>query len=146
MARNYHQGKYTPKNPEKYLGDPNNIMMRSSWERKFANWADTNPSVLKWGSEELIIPYKSPIDGRMHRYFPDFVIIVKNKAGEIKKYMVEIKPEYQTAPPKLSRNKQRFLEESMTYAVNQAKWEAADHACKRNGLEFLVLTEKHLKV
>jgi hypothetical protein len=144
MAK-YHQGRYTPKNPEKYVGDVNNIVFRSSWEKKFLLWADSNPSVLKYGSEEFVVKYMSPVDMREHRYFVDFVIMVKTRSGEIKKYAVEIKPEAQTLPP-VTKNKKRLLTETMTYAVNQAKWAAADKVCRKIGMEFIVLTEKHLKV
>jgi hypothetical protein len=110
------------------------------------SWADQNPGVIKWNSEELVVPYMSPVDGLQHRYFVDFMIMVKTRQGEIKKYAVEIKPEAQTVPPKPNRNKVRYLNESATYAINQAKWEAASRFCNKMGVEFVVLTEKHLKV
>lgn len=110
------------------------------------NWCDQNAAVLKYGSEELVIPYQSPVDGKMHRYFVDFVIMVQTRGGEIKKYGIEIKPEYQTIPPKQTRNKKRLLTETMAYQVNQAKWRSADAFCRRHGMEFIVLTEKHLRV
>lgn len=138
--------KWHPKNPQKYIGNVDNIVSRSSWETKFLNWCDNNPGVLKYNSEEMIIGYISPKDNKPHRYFVDFVIMVQTRSGEIKKYAVEIKPEAQTIPPKPKRNKKRLLEEQITYAVNQAKWEAADKFCKKIGIEFIVLTEKHLKV
>ena len=75
----YYQGKYRPKNPIKYKGDPTNIVFRSSWELKAMKYFDLNENVLKWQSEELAVPYKSPIDGRWHRYFPDFLIEVRTK-------------------------------------------------------------------
>lgn len=109
-------------------------------------WADLNPNVLKWNSEEMVVGYISPVDNRQHRYFVDFIVMVKTKTGDIRKYAVEIKPEIQTLPPKQKRNKKRLLEESMTYAVNQAKWAAAHQFCQKRGIEFIVLTEKHLKV
>lgn len=146
MAGHPKPRRWFPKNPEKYVGDVNNIISRSQWETKFMNWCDNNPAVLKYGSEELVVNYQSPIDGRMHRYFVDFIILVKTRQGELKRYAVEIKPEAQTLPPKPQRNKKRMLEESMTYQVNQAKWKAADAFCNRKGMEFIVLTEKHLKV
>ena len=144
MARKYHQGIFKPKHPEKYVGDVTNIVYRSSWELKFLNWCDTNPSVLKYASEELIIPYFSPVDQKQHRYFVDFVIMVRTRTGEIKKYAVEIKPESQTVPPKQRKQTRKYLTEMSTYMVNQAKWKAADEFCKSKGMEFLVLTEKHL--
>ena len=144
MARKYIQGYFKPKQPEKYVGDVNNIFYRSSWELKFLNWCDTNPSVLKYANEELVIPYLSPVDNRPHRYFVDFVILVKNRSGELKKYAVEIKPEVQTEPPKASRKTKRYLTELATYAVNTAKWKSADAYCKKNDMEFMIITEKHL--
>lgn len=145
MAK-YKQGKYKLKNPDKYIGDRENVVYRSSWEQKFMIWADKNPNVINWNSEETIFPYISPIDGKQHRYFLDFMILVRTRSGELKKYAVEVKPEAQTVPPKQTRNKKRYITECMTYAVNQAKWEAADNICKQNGITFIVLTEKHLKV
>jgi hypothetical protein len=138
--------KWFPKNTQKYIGNVNNIISRSSWETKFLNWCDTTPGVVKYNSEELVVPYMSPVDGLQHRYFVDFMIMVKTRQGEIKKYAVEIKPEAQTVPPKPNRNKVRYLNESATYAINQAKWEAASRFCNKMGVEFIVLTEKHLKV
>lgn len=144
MARHYIQGYFKPKRPEKYVGDVNNIYYRSSWELKFLNWCDSNPSVLKYNNEELVIPYISPVDKRPHRYFVDFVIMVKTRTNEIKKYAVEIKPEHQTEPPKSSRKTKKFLTEMATYAVNIEKWKSADNYCKKHNMEFIVLTEKHL--
>lgn len=141
----YKQGVFKPTHPEKYVGDVGKIIFRQQWELKMLKWADMNPSVLKYASEELVIPYISPVDSKQHRYFVDFLIMVKNRSGEIKKYAVEVKPEAQTMPPK-TRNKKRLITETMTYAVNQAKWKAADEFCKSKGIDFIVLTEKHLKV
>jgi hypothetical protein len=145
MARKYHQGTFTPKNPRKYVGKVGDIYYRSSWELKFMKWADANPSVEYWNSEEIVIPYMSPVDNRMHRYFTDFAIQVIKKDGTKKKYIVEIKPEAQTLPPKKGkRSTDKYINELSTYAVNKSKWSAADNFCKKNGLEFIVLTEKHL--
>lgn len=109
------------------------------------NWCDSNPSVLKWNNEELIVPYVSPVDMKPHRYFVDFVIMVKTRKDEVKKYAVEVKPSIQCEPPKQrSKNTKKYLTEMATYAVNQAKWKAADAFCSSKGLEFVVLTEKHL--
>lgn len=145
MAR-FHQGKYRPKNPEKYVGKLDEITYRQQWEKKFMHWADTNPSVIKWNSEEAVINYISPLDQRPHRYFVDFVVMIRNRSGEIKKYAVEIKPEQQCLPPKSSRNKKRMITETETYLVNQAKWKAAQQFFSRAGIEFMVLTEKHLGI
>lgn len=138
--------KYSVKNPEKYVGDVNAVIVRSSWERKFAIWADLTPSVLNWASEETVVPYISPVDNRPHRYFVDFMIKVRARDGSIKTYAIEIKPFGQTIPPSGKRNTKRLLEEHATYAVNRAKWEAADSFFKKRGIEFQVLTEKELGI
>jgi len=145
MARSYHQGSFVPKRPEKYVGDLSKIFYRSSWESKFMHWADSNPSVLKWSSEETIVPYFSTVDQKAHRYFVDFAIMIKKNDGSICKYLVEIKPKAQTVPPKQGKRKtQRYLEELATYSVNQSKWAAAEAYGKKIGMEFVVLTEDHL--
>lgn len=144
MARHYHQGRYTPKNPEKYVGDASNIIYRSGWEKKYMIWADNNPAVLKWASEEIVIPYYSPVDNKMHRYFTDFAMVLE-KNGTTHKYLIEIKPEAQTKPPvKGKRTTNRYIEELATYAVNQAKWQEAEKYCAKNNMNFMLLTEKHL--
>ena len=137
-----YQGKYRPSFPNKYKGDPGNVVYRSSWEYKFMKWCDITPTVLEWGSEEIIIPYISPVDGKRHRYFPDFYVKIGNK-----KYLVEVKPYKQTKEPKTQkRNTKRYINEVVTYAVNQAKWKAATEFCLDNGWEFMLITEKELKV
>lgn len=141
----YHKRKFTPLHPEKYTGDPTNIIMRSSWETKFAIWCDNNPSVIKWNSEETIVPYVCPTDNRWHRYFIDFRIQVRDKSGMLKTYLVEIKPASQTRPPEVpSRKTKRFLIEAATYMKNEAKWKAATQFAKDRGWEFIILTENHL--
>ena len=145
--RKFHQGVFNPKNIGKYIGNPTNIVYRSGWERTFLNWCDKTPSVVAYGSEELIIPYISPLDNRQHRYFVDFFIVVKQPSGKHKKFAIEIKPYAQTIPPKAPKTK--ILTESAkakveTYLVNQAKWEAARAFCKANNMEFIILTEKEL--
>ena len=141
----YHKRKFTPLHPEKYTGDPTNIIMRSSWETRFAIWCDTNPSILKWNSEETVVPYVCPTDNRWHRYFIDFRIQVREKSGMLKTYLVEIKPASQTRPPEVpSRKTKRFLIEAATYMKNEAKWKAATQFAKDRGWEFIILTEHHL--
>ena len=120
MARSYKQGFYTPKNPEKYDGNPNGIVYRSSWEYKFMHWLDANKQVISWNSECIVIPYISPVDSRTHRYFVDFKMKLINNAGETKTYLVEIKPEIQTMPPKVGKKTKRYINEVMTYSVNSA--------------------------
>ena len=118
-----YRGRYIPSNPKKYKGDPSNIIYRSLWERKFMVYCDANENIIEWGSEEFFIPYRSPIDGRVHRYFPDFYVKVRTNEGKLKKWVVEVKPKAQTAPPKLPKRKtKRYLNEVRTYAVNEAKW------------------------
>ena len=141
----YHQGRFHPQNPQKYKGDVNNIIYRSSWELKFMQWCDRNENIMEYGSEEFWIPYVSPVDNRVHRYFPDFIIKVKESNEEIKTYVIEVKPKRQTVPPKQkSRVTKSYLYEVQTYAVNQSKWNAADEWCKDHRLEFKVITENEL--
>jgi hypothetical protein len=144
----YNQGRFHPQNPEKYKGDLQNIIYRSSWELKFMQWCDRNPNVIEYASEEFCIPYLSPIDGRVHRYFPDFIMKVKEQSGEIKKYIIEIKPKRQTVPPvQTSKKRTRtFINEVKTYVVNEAKWKAAEEWCKDHLLEFKVITEDQLGI
>ena len=94
------KSKYKPSYPRKYKGNPDNIICRSSWERKFCKWCDLNENIMEWGSEEFWIPYVSPVDRRVHRYFPDFIIKVKESTGQIKTYVIEVKPKRQTMEPK----------------------------------------------
>jgi len=142
-----YKGKYQPSHPKKYKGDPTNIIYRSLWERKFMRYCDMNECILEWGSEEMFVWYRSPIDNKAHRYFPDFYIKVKESSGKIKKYIIEIKPLRQTAPPpKPKRQTQGYLREAYEYARNQAKWEAAKEWCLDRGFEFRVFTEKELGI
>jgi hypothetical protein len=144
----YNQGRFHPQNPEKYKGDVQNIIYRSSWELKFMQWCDRNPNVIEYASEEFCIPYLSPIDGRVHRYFPDFIMKVKEQSGEIKRYIIEIKPKRQTVPPVQTSKKRTktFINEVKTYVVNEAKWKAAEEWCKDHLLEFKVITEDQLGI
>lgn len=147
MYTGKYKGKYKVKNPAKYAGDIQNVVYRSSWELKFMVWCDNNTSILEWGSEIAVIPYKSPVDNRMHRYFVDFYIKVRDETGTVKKYLIEIKPLKYTQPPvNPGKPTKKFLQEVFQYGVNQAKWEQADKFCKENNMKFLVLTEKDLGV
>lgn len=147
MARSYLQGKFVPTNPEKYIGDLSNIIFRSSWERKAMIRFDTDPSILKWSSEELVVSYVSPADSRPHRYFIDFVIEYRTKTGAVEKAAIEVKPEIQTKPPVIGKRKTKQLMEAIeTYAVNQAKWEAARAWCKKHNMHFFIFTEKTLNI
>ena len=84
------KGRFKPRYPKKYLGNPTNIIYRSSWELKAMNYFDRNINIIEWSSEEIPIPYKSPIDGRWHRYFPDFYIKVNEKDGHLHSKIIEI--------------------------------------------------------
>lgn len=142
------QGFFKPKNPQKYKGDPTNIVYRSGWELKLMLYLDSRKDVISWGSEEIIIPYRSPIDGKIHRYFPDFIVTKINNEGKKETAVIEVKPYYQTLPPENSKNKskKRFLTEVYTWGLNEAKWKAAKEYCKDRGWSFHIFTEKELGI
>lgn len=141
----FHKRKYTPTKPEKYTGDPTQIFMRSSWETRFALWCDNNPNVVKWVSEEIVIPYRCPTDNKIHRYFVDFKIQIKNKDGNIKTYLIEVKPSKQLSPPEYpGRQTKRYLTESAMFIKNQAKWAAAKSYAADRKWEFKIITEYDL--
>ena len=142
-----YKGKYYPSYPRKYKGDPTNIIYRSLWERKFMVYCDKNQNILEWASEEIAIPYRSPIDNRVHRYFPDFYMKVKEMNGKIKRYVIEVKPAKQTKPPaKPKRQTKGYIREAYEYAKNQAKWKMAREFCADRQWEFKVVTEKELGI
>ena len=142
-----YKGKYYPSFPRKYKGDPTNIVYRSLWERKFMVYCDKNQNILEWASEEIAIPYRSPIDNRVHRYFPDFYMKVKETNGKIKNYVIEVKPAKQTKPPKKPKRQTKgYIREAYEYAKNQAKWKMAKEYCADRQWEFKVVTEKELGV
>tara|TARA_B100000427_G_scaffold73031_1_gene59141 strand:- start:2526 stop:2963 length:438 start_codon:yes stop_codon:yes gene_type:complete len=142
-----YKGKYKVRCPYKYKGDPTKVIYRSLWELKFMRYCDSNINILEWGSEEMYVWYRSPVDNRPHRYFPDFYIKAKESNGQIKKYIIEVKPKKQTAPPaKPKRQTKGYLREAFEYAKNQAKWKAANEWCIDRGFEFKVLTEKELGI
>ena len=142
-----YKGRYNPQNPKKYKGDHHNIIYRSLWERKFMVYCDTSDNIIEWGSEEIIIPYLSPWDGRMHRYFPDFYIKVRQHDGKLKRYIIEVKPKVQCSPPKEPKRKtKRWMNEVKAWGVNSSKWKYATAWCKNNDMEFKILTEDHLNI
>jgi hypothetical protein len=142
-----YKGYFKPTNPQKYAGDPSNIVYRSRWELVVMSYLDRHEDVIKWASEEVIIPYVSPVDGRRHRYFPDFTVVSKTPDGRTKKTMIEVKPKSQTVPPAQPKQKtKRFIQEVTTWAVNDAKWKAARHFCEMNGWDFTILTEDDLNL
>jgi len=108
-------------------------------------YCDRNDSILEWGSEEIIIPYRSPLDGKIHRYFPDFYVKAKQSDGSVKKIIIEVKPKKQCKPPEIPKRKTKyFIAEVRTWGVNKAKWEAAIEFCNDRQMEFMILTEDHL--
>lgn len=144
---NTYKGRFKPQNPEKYKGDPSNIIYRSGWEFRFMRYVDKHPRVIEWSSEEIVIPYRSPIDGRVHRYFPDFLVKLINKQSKKETILVEIKPDYQTRPPqKQSRVTKKYLNEVKTWGINEAKWKAAQEYCDDRGWKFEIFTEHHLGI
>lgn len=146
MSR-YHQGKFRPQNPHKYVGDVENIIYRSRWEFVLFKTLDEHPDILEWASEELYIPYVSPVDNRWHRYYPDVYIKQKNKHGQVEKVLIEVKPYAETQKPQKGKRRKttkRLMYESLTYAKNQAKWLYAERFCKKHGMRFEIITEKEL--
>lgn len=149
-----YSGRFRPKNPNKYKGDPSKIIYRSMWEVKFFKWCDEHPDTIWWQSEELMVPYMSPLDNKMHRYFPDVIVKMKQREGAPKTIMVEIKPYKQTRPPDprkknatpTGRVSRRYLNEVKTWGVNDAKWKAARRFCHQRGWEFVIMTEKELNI
>ena len=141
-----YKGKYKPSYPKKYKGDPTNIIYRSLWERKFMVYCDKNENVLEWSSEEIALPYKSPLDNRIHRYFPDFYIKVK-EGNKIQKYLIEIKPKKQVREPKIQTKKTKsYIYEVTEYAKNQAKWKSAQEFCEDRQWKFKIITEDELGI
>ena len=143
-----YSGLYKAINPKKYKGNPTRIIYRSLWERKFMVFCDNNPNIVEWGSEEVIIPYRCPTDGKVHRYYPDFYIKTKTKDGSARKYLIEVKPKKQVEGPaeKPKRKTAAWKKEVLTYIKNRAKWEAAEDFCEDRHMKFLILTEDHLGV
>jgi hypothetical protein len=140
-----YKGKFSPKNPQKYKGDPTNIIYRSLWERKVMVWLDENQNIIEWSSEEIAIPYRSPLDGRIHRYFPDFLVKAKVSDGSTRTMILEVKPNDQTKEPKKqSKRTKRYITEVTTWAVNQQKWKMAEEYCADRGWEFKIITENHI--
>lgn len=144
----YRQGKFKPSKPEKYKGDPTNIVYRSSYELKFMQYCDLTENVNEWRSEEFFIPYISPLDNKVHRYFPDFFVKYKDKNGENRTLVVEIKPQKDLNMPEQNpkRKTKSWAYKVKTWAVNQAKWKAAKEFCSDRKWEFRILTEKELGI
>lgn len=145
MANNYSQGWYTPKNPEKYVGDVTKIRYMSSWELELHKFFDNNSKIIRWSSENIAIPYIKPTDGRLHRYYPDYWVEYVNKDGVIVRELIECKPRTQTRQPRKQRGTGKAsLYETVQFAVNAAKWSAAIEWCKQHGMTFRIVTEKSI--
>ena len=138
--------RYRPMNPNKYVGNLNEIIMRSSWESKLAFFLDSTETVLKWGSEIKAIPYYSIVDKRIRKYFPDFWAIVKQSDGTEKKFIVEVKPNSQINQPRLGKDKKKYIEAMITWQRNQDKWLAAKQFAQKNGFEFMIFDEYTLGI
>ena len=137
-----YQGRYTIKRPEKYAGDAKKVVFRYLWERQAFKWCENNPKVKMWNSEEVVVPYKSTVDKKLHRYFVDLLIQMEDKST----YLVEIKPKKETSPPKKpKRRTKRYINEQLTFIKNQDKWEAAAEFAEHKGWKFQVWTEETLK-
>lgn len=142
-------GKYKIKNKKKYKGNPNNIVYRSSWERRFMIFCDEHSSILEWSSEEFSVPYRSPVDGKVHRYFPDFIVKKINRQGKIETLMIEIKPHSQVKKPKSGKfgiKQKKMLKENIRWQINNAKWTSAQKFCEKYGWKFKIVTEKELNI
>jgi hypothetical protein len=133
------RGRFIPKNPNKYIGNPNDIWFRSSWEIVAMKRFDSSPSVLKWCSEEIAIPYIKPTDGKVHNYFPDFIVIYRGRAGEIVKSVIEVKPLKETLDEEANN-----MYDKVALTINKAKWAAASHWCAARGMKFEIVTERTL--
>lgn len=136
--------RFFPKNPSKYVGDPNKIICRSLWERKFCKYLDENKSIIRWCSEELRVPYHCPIKKKVCMYYPDFLFETK-KGNEVMTYVIEIKPKKQTKPPENPKRKS-YSGDMMTYMINNSKWKSATELCENNGWKFKILTEEDLHI
>ncbi|RKX17758.1 MAG: hypothetical protein DRP51_10340 [Candidatus Zixiibacteriota bacterium] len=141
-----HQGTYKSRNPDKYKGNPAKIIFRSGLELKFFRFFDHNKAVVQWNSEEVIVPYTSDLDGRMHRYFVDIWAKIKGKGGKIQEYLIEIKPfAYTKEPPQQNKKTRAYQQKVYEYIKNVNKWKAADVFAKKKGQKFIILTEKDLR-
>lgn len=142
-----YKGYFKPKNSKKYKGNPTNIIYRSSWELKLMMRLDEDPNIISWGSEEIVIPYRSPLDNKIHRYFVDFIVTKINKQGIKETVLIEVKPAKQTKPPKVQKNiTRKYITEVKTWGVNEAKWKAAKEYCDDRKWKFYIFTEKELGV
>ena len=143
------QGYFHPANPEKYVGDVNAIVYRSSWEKRLMNVLDLNSNILQWGSEMTFIPYYNQVKRKNAKYYPDFFVEQINKEGIKERVMIEVKPYKETVKPSqpkrlTEKTKQRYLKEVLTFQTNSDKWGAARNFCSNNGWRFLIMDEYSL--
>lgn len=141
MSKTYKQGTYTLRNPDKYVGDPTKIVFRSSWELSMNQFLDNNPNILRWSSEEIAIPYVKPTTGRVHRYYPDYWVEYKDREGNVRQEIIEVKPNSQV---NVNQKKRLTEYDKLTYAINLAKWQAATQFCKKHNIKFRLLTEQQM--
>lgn len=142
-----YKGIFKPKNPSKYRGNPCNIIYRSLWECRFMGYLDTHPDVIEWASEEFSIPYLSPVDNKMHRYFPDFWVKKRNRQGVVEVIVVEIKPKKQTVAPNPQKKMTKtYLQEVRTWGINNSKWQSAKKFCEDRKWKFQIMTENELGI
>lgn len=142
-----YKGFFKPKNPAKYKGNPSNVIYRSGWELKLMVHLDSHPDVIQWSSEEFCIPYRSPIDNKIHRYFPDFFVKKRSPQGVIESLVIEVKPLKQVMAPQVqSKATKKYLNEVKTYGINTAKWKAAKEFCELKKWKFVIMTEKELGI
>lgn len=137
------KGRFKPKNPEKYRGDPTNIIYRSSWERDVMSFMDSRSDVVYWMSEERCFPYKDFTTKKVRRYFPDIICGIKREYG-IETRVIEIKPKKYTQPPKLPKSgrKTKSYNYHLTeYIRNECKWKSMRDICEDRGWNFQIITE-----
>lgn len=110
-------------------------------------YLDDHPHVLQWSSEEFSIPYRSPIDGKVHRYFPDFWVKKKLNEAKTEILVIEVKPRAQTIQPVVQKKiNRRYLTEVKTWGINSAKWTAAEEFCKDKNWKFVIFDEYSLGI
>ena len=140
------KGKFKPKNPQKYKGNPTNIIFRSSWERDVMSWLDTKKDVIWWQSEEKCFGYMDETTNKYRRYFPDFIVCFKRDFGEEVR-VLEVKPAHQCNPPKLPKSGRKtptYKKQCIDYIRNQCKWKSMRNICEDRGWNFQVITEENV--
>jgi len=144
-TKGHKKGYFVPRNPHKYIGDLNDIVYRSSWEETYMEFLDNNTKIKRWGSEIISIPYIKPTTGRVHKYYPDFYVEYVNRAGNLAREVIEVKPLKQIKKPTTrGKSKKTQLFESLTWAINVSKWKSAQLYCDKYGLKFKIMSEKDI--